>query len=128
MEKQSVIALDVETRKRGESTLKFDIHDNELVSLQIGDKWNQWFIDANNIKDLDWLDNKTIVGHNIKYDYQILKLECQYELKRVYDTMLGEYILNTGLSREKGFYSLEETHLRYFGINPYGNQLSLWDP
>lgn len=66
--------------------------------------------------------------HNAKYDYQVLKLEKDYELKRVYDTMLGEYVLNTGLSREKGFYSLEDTYLRYFDENPYGNQLSLFDP
>lgn len=73
------------------------------------------------------MDELTIIGHNIKYDYQILKLNG-YELKRVYDTMLGEYILSTGLSRPKGYYSLEETHLRRFGFNPYGNQLSLFDP
>jgi len=44
--------------------------------------------------------------------------------------MLGEYILNTGLTREKGFYSLESTIQRYYPeeLNPYGNQLSLFDP
>lgn len=44
--------------------------------------------------------------------------------------MLGEYILNTGLNREKGFYSLESTIQRYYPeeLNPYGNQLSLFDP
>lgn len=42
--------------------------------------------------------------------------------------MLGEYILSTGLSRPKGYYSLEETHLRRFGTNPYGNQLSFFEP
>lgn len=74
------------------------------------------------------LDNLLVVGHNIKFDYQILKLYKNYELKRVYDTMLVEYILSTGLSREKGYYSLEETHYRYFGSNPYSNQLNLFAP
>lgn len=100
----------------------------ELVSIQLGNKYDQWFIPADIIEDLSFLDDFLVVGHNIKYDYQILKLHKSYELKRVYDTMLGEYILNTGLTREKGFYSLEETHFRYFGVNPYSNQLSLFDP
>lgn len=99
-----------------------------MVSIQIGTKWDQWFIDPYLLDDLSFLDKKIVIAHNSKYDYQVLKLEKDYELKRVYDTMLGEYVLNTGLSREKGFYSLENTYQRYFNENPYGNQLSLFDP
>lgn len=49
-------------------------------------------------------------------------------LENVWDTMLGEYVLSTGINRPKGYYSLEESYTRYFDLNPYGNQLSLFDP
>ena len=42
--------------------------------------------------------------------------------------MVAEYVLNTGRTTAKGFYSLEKTHIRYFGTNPYGDQLSFFDP
>lgn len=36
--KRVFICLDTEARRRGESNLKFDLHDMELISVQIGDK------------------------------------------------------------------------------------------
>lgn len=42
--------------------------------------------------------------------------------------MICEYVLNTGLTKPDGFYSLEKTRERYTGENPYGEQLRLFSP
>jgi DNA polymerase I-like protein with 3'-5' exonuclease and polymerase domains len=68
------------------------------------------------------------VGHNISYDYKVLKVTNDIVLDKVHDTMVSEYVLNTGRTTAKGFYSLEKTHIRYFNTNPYGDQLSFFDP
>ncbi len=49
-------------------------------------------------------------------------------LKNTYDTMLVEQLFYNGFKMPKGFFTLEETHLRHTGFNPYGNQLSLFAP
>lgn len=42
--------------------------------------------------------------------------------------MVCEYVLSTGLSKPDGYYSLEQTHIRYIGENPYGEQLNFFRP
>lgn len=42
--------------------------------------------------------------------------------------MICEYVLNTGLSKPDGYYGLEQTHIRYTGENPYGEQLNFFRP
>lgn len=42
--------------------------------------------------------------------------------------MIGEMLLTTGLNTPKGYHSLERTHERYYEHNPYGDQLSLFEP
>lgn len=67
------------------------------------------------------------VLHHAKWDYQVLK-RVGIVLENVYDTMLVEQLLDNGHHRPKGYFTLEETHLRHTGFNPYGEQLSLFDP
>lgn len=106
--------------------------------LQIGNRFEQWAMDVRAIKHEDYEDLKQLqklllsrklikIGHNIKYDYQVLD-NMGISVDHVYDTMLGEHIRYTGLHQEKGFYSLEETLARYTGLRPYGNQLELFKP
>jgi hypothetical protein len=42
--------------------------------------------------------------------------------------MIADQIRYGGLTKPKGFYTLEQTYERYFDENPYGDQLSLFKP
>lgn len=46
----------------------------------------------------------------------------------MWDTMLAEQVRYAGLVKSKGFFTLEQTYTRYFGHNPYGDQLNLFKP
>lgn len=109
------------------------VEEQTPIMYQIGDKWNQWIIDRRDVsieslKSLLQDPKSTNIIHNAKFDYKILKHHENITLEKVWDTMICEQILNTGLDKPKGFYTLESTHLRYYNNNPYDNQLSLFDP
>ena len=60
------------------------------------------------------LEDKSIkkIGHNLKFEYLVLK-QCGIELKGIYfDTMLGEYLLNSNRTH----FNLESIILDYFGV------------
>lgn len=104
-----------------------------MVMFQIGDKYDQWIIDTRDyplgsIKNI--LEDKTIlkIQHNIKYDYKVLKIYNNITMESVWDTMVIEYVLTIGKEAPKGFYSLQNTHRRYYDSDPYSDQLSLFDP
>lgn len=127
MKNKSQITVDCETN------MHKDVQDAVLLMFQLGDEKDQWIIDCRDysIEPLrKYLENPKIlkVGHNIKFDYKVVKVCTNIIMANVFDTMIGEYILSTGINREKGYYSLENTYVRYFNSNPYGNQLSLFDP
>lgn len=106
----------------------------KIVMLQIGNGLENWAIDTTCIDIstiIKYLESKRLrkVGHNIKFDYQILKVTHNIQMENIYDTMVAEYVLYTGIKQPKGFYSLEKTLLRYYdGVNPYGDQLNLFRP
>lgn len=109
------------------------VEDRVPISYQFGNKKDQWVIDRRDvsIESLKSLlqDEKSInILHNAKFDYQILKHHESITLESVWDTMLGEQILSTGIDRPKGYFTLEQTHYRYYDSNPYGDQASLFDP
>jgi DNA polymerase-1 len=79
--------------------------DNILVSVGINDDYyftnHSERIDAGCASKIQSVLNKTtlLVGHNIKFDLMWL-LEAGFKYNgRVYDTMLGEYILNRGIRK-----------------------------
>jgi len=115
------VGLDTETQV--ENFKKDEIRDHKLVLLQVGDKDTQFLL--SNYKEMKQvlhflLENQMVcVGHNIKYDYEIIYLNLGIRLRHVRDTMLGEQILNMNREAPKGFYSLESTFTRYFKYNPY---------
>ena len=83
--------------------------DNILVSVGLNSYWGDEYYFTNHSERIDegcfhkiqeTLDKTTLlVGHNIKFDLMWL-LEAGFKYSgRVYDTMLGEYILNKGIRK-----------------------------
>ena len=79
--------------------------DNILVSVGINDDYyftnHSERIDVGCASKIQSVLNKTtlLIGHNIKFDLMWL-LESGFKYSgRVYDTMLGEYILNRGIRK-----------------------------
>lgn len=130
LDNNDIYFIDTETRRKNLSNLKMDYYDTEVIMLQIGDKYNQYIIDTRttNVEFLKkYLEDpkKLKVGHNIKYDYCVIKVNFDIVMENVYDTMIVDQLIYNGLDYK---YSLEEVVYRHTGINPYSNQLSLFDP
>lgn len=110
----SVIGLDTETTS-------LDYLTAVPILLQIKIKDTIYIFDLRKIEnrhivyilDLIQSSNKIVIGHNIKYDIQILYNNYKILLTNVYDTMLGEVLINQGL----GFplISLKEVIKRHTG-------------
>jgi len=99
--------------------------------LQFGNKEVQYIIDtrkADPTKLLKELSKKKIIGHNIKFDYQVIKTNYGIELEDLFDTMLAAQILECGMDEEKGHFTLEQTARRYTGYHYYSNQGNLFIP
>lgn len=96
-----------------------DAYKNQVLLVGIGDRYNQFNIDNNSTPIPDGITslliNKTALGHNLKYDYQMLKLSCGIELNKFYDTMLTDERLY-----QNGGYSmaLEDLIYRHLKIIP----------
>lgn len=87
-------------------------HNNKIVMLQLHDNEVTYVIDTryNDIKPLKHLENITVNGQNLKFDYKFLKLHG-IELNNIYDTFLAECVLTTGLSsRELGLGALAKKY------------------
>lgn len=67
--------------------------------------------------------NRPVVGHNLKYDYQVIRTNYDITLENVWDTMLAAQVIECGLEAPKGHYSLEQTVARYVRqyYSPQGN-------
>lgn len=129
---ENYLIIDTETEPRDNNRKNRDIYNWDLVLLQIGNKHKQYLIPVTNEKALKFLKRKLrtykgiFIGHNIKYDYQILKrFFGRIPFKNIHDTMVSEYILNMNRNVPKGFYSLKGTFERYFKNsheNPYNEE------
>jgi len=108
-----ITTVDVETSWQRNENGGYDpspFHpDNILVSVGLDSKYNDEYYFTNHseridrgcaVKIQDTLNKTTLlVGHNIKFDLMWL-LESGFKYNgRVYDTMLGEYILNRGVRK-----------------------------
>lgn len=58
---------------------------------------------------------KLLIGHNIKYDTQIIFTNTGESLDNVYDTMVSEVLINQGMGKQ--FYSLNALVEKYLGIS-----------
>jgi DNA polymerase-1 len=112
----SIVSLDTETTS-------LNIFEATPLLLQLGDKDKQFVIDLTTIKKEDILkvleatNEKTVVGHNLKYDYKILLKNYGYRLKGVYDTMLAEQVCWNGYTKSKGYYSLANVCFKHLEIS-----------
>ena len=109
---KDILAIDTETSG-------VDWNKEKVVMFQIGDNNKQFVIDTRTI-DISRLKpyledpNKTYIGQNIKFDYKFIKSSFGIILKKVFDTMLAECILNCG--RTKVGYGLVKLTERYLNI------------
>ena len=114
LKNEPLLALDCET-------IGMDFRKKSIIMLQFGTpSGDQIVIDARDypvelFKTILENKNKTFVGHNIKFDYNMLK-PYRILLSNVYDTMVVDKIIHNGKfnTRIKGTYSLAGVYKRYF--------------
>jgi DNA polymerase I-like protein with 3'-5' exonuclease and polymerase domains len=114
LEKKHTLALDTET-----NTL--DPRDGDLLLVQIGDKFNQFVLDVfllgnsiNKVFDLIIGRKITLIAHNAKFDYLMIKGHLGIELDRWVDTMIAEQLLNQGKTKVK--FALDALLEKYMNI------------
>ena len=121
-----VVAIDTETQG------DFDhIHCQKVVMLQIGTVDFQIVIDTRYVDPtsiLECLSRKLVIGHNIKYDYEVIKLNYGISLNKVYDTMLACQIEENGTPLKRGWFTLESCVRRYVDRWAYSTQTYLGEP
>lgn len=111
LNKEELLEFDTETSG-------LDCHLKDLLCIQFGTKKDQFVIDTtsidiNNYKDI--LENKMLLGHNLKFDCKFLFTKHIYP-RRVYDTMIVEQFLHLGYPTGSIRYSLKEVAYRYLNI------------
>lgn len=95
----------------------------KVLSLQIGNEEDQFFIDFSTVNNelslilKDFFLSKSIkIFHNAKFDLKFL-WRHGYPLKNIYCTQVQEVLLHAGIDQDKGFYSLAGLCKRYFGVD-----------
>ncbi len=106
-----VIGLDFETQG-------FDPYTKNPITLQLGDRDNQFIIDCRthdirNIKNLLEDTSKLFLGHNLKFDLRFT-LHKGIIMNNVYDTYIAEQILYNGFEYMRK--SLDYVVDRYCGV------------
>lgn len=104
------MALDTETNGKCP-------HTNRIISLQLGDSDNQFFIDCRNVDILEFkelIEERECTLQNSKFDYKMLKASGIW-LESIWDVMLAECVLYAGY--DKWGYGLADLVRRYLGIN-----------
>lgn len=109
---ESVIALDIETTS-------LDIFNNHLLLLQIYSGNTAYVINCTktDIKPLiEQIINKNIlvIGHNIKFDINVIRRFTGLKILNVYDSMIAESLMYRGINDT--FYSLESLVEKYIGV------------
>jgi len=117
LKKESVLALDCETTS-------MDYREKGIIMLQFGTPTgDQIVVDARDypvelFKDILADPDKTFIGHNIKFDYNMLK-PYRILLHNVYDTMIAEKVIYNGSyepikAMKAGRFSLAGVYRHYF--------------
>lgn len=100
-------------------TTGLDCHKDRVTLLQIGNIESQFVIDTRkvNIEPLrPFLESESHkkVGHNLKFDYKMIKGSFGIEMENMRDTFLAEKILNVG--RKAYGYALDDTLKTHLSI------------
>ncbi|GMR19195.1 MAG: bifunctional 3'-5' exonuclease/DNA polymerase [Patescibacteria group bacterium] len=111
LKKEPLLSLDIE----GTS---LDPYDTKLLLFQVATPDYAYVFDARHL-DLKPLakiisDEKILkLVQNAKFDYGMLKAKVGIEIRNIFDTMLAERILTTGITREN---SLRAISRKYLGV------------
>lgn len=121
IKKMEYVCLDTETSN------------GKVVMLQLGDTEQQFILDCIKYPDLAvtilrHTIEKTVVGHNLSYDYTVIRNTFNIKLKAMWDTMVAAQILECGLPSPKGHFTLAQTVNRYVDPYAYSSQLYLGLP
>jgi DNA polymerase I len=115
LEKEKVVGVDVESNS-------LDSYFGFLITIQIATPTLCYTFDARKI-DLgkverfkNFLENKGIIKifHNGKFDYKFIKNLLGISPENIFDTMLAEVVLNSGIG--KGYYSLKDVVRKYTNL------------
>ena len=93
-----------------------DPHSSKIISLQLGDKSTQFFIDCrvvNILRFKDLLENNKLILQNAKFDYKMLKA-AGIVIENIYDTMIAECVLYCGYN--SWGYGLKKLIKQYCGV------------
>lgn len=118
------LTLDIETK----GDIK-DMFSLEIIMMQLGNDQDQIVIDCREFDAKEFINiikDKKIIGHNLKFDVQVVYLNTGIMLKDLWDTMLAAQVLECG--DPKGKYSLQETSRRYVDEFAYSKQTNLFLP
>lgn len=133
-----VVSIDTETTGNFD-----DMFDRRIVMLQLGDNHVQYMVDCRTDDPTPVIKrlierNVLLVGHNIKFDYTVIKLNYGLEIENVFDTMLACQLVeygdkNSGLIRSKlknakKKYTLEACVQRHVSPMYYSKQGNLFAP
>lgn len=110
--KGDLIGLDTETNG-------LDPYKNQVLLVIYGDAENQFVIDWTCTELIIELlsDDKTWLGHNLKFDYKMLRISYNIKLKKMYDVMIAEQRIYQGFDHSN---SLAAITTRKLGILPEG--------
>ncbi len=111
LKKREVLAVDTEATD-------LDPYDATLILIQVGTPekayiFNHQKVDTAPLKSLLEDPKRLKIVQNGKFDYEMLKVNANIALENMFDTMLAERILTTGLKREN---SLEAISLKHLNI------------
>lgn len=114
----SIIGFDTETN------VTESILNRQLKVMSIADERGEivWVLDKEYLTEAQFAElaaevaKKLCIIQNASFDYQVMK-KYGYVLEKVYDTMLGEQILNNGYSAEAGFNGLQAIFQRRFNLD-----------
>ena len=111
LKKREVLAVDTEATD-------LDPYNSTLLLIQVGTPekayiFNHQKVDTSPLKSLLEDPKRLKIVQNGKFDYEMLKVNAGITLENIFDTMLAERILTTGLKREN---SLEAIALKHLNI------------
>ena len=107
---------------------------SQLVMIQLYNGEDVFVIDARKFTKeelrpltnyLQWNDDVTFVGANLKFDAKHLKHKLNVDLKKIHDVMICEIALTNGLSRS---YALASLVQRYLGVGQVGERTLFEEP
>lgn len=111
LEKKEILSVDVEGTK-------LDPHDTNLLLVQVATPHKAYIFDVQKVdtaplKPLLEDTRRLKIVQNGKFDYEMIKVNLGITLENIYDTMLAERILTTGIIREN---SLAAISRKYLGL------------